>query len=123
MDGNRVPHSKKSLIKDVKGNCDQGQRIDEGGQYSGAMVAKSLGGAGRASLDKYRDPRQQQSQQVGYVVAGFRKQSQTVGPNPGKERDKHIRKCGGKRIPQSPGAERSMRMRVSMGHKVQFTAE
>src|SRR5437660_4592775 len=106
-----MPHSEKSLIEDVKGNCHQRKGIHESSQYSGAMVAKSLGGAGRARLDKYRDPRQQQSQQVGYVVAGFRKQSQTVGPNPGKERDKHIRKCGGKRIPQSPGAERSMRMR------------
>ena len=56
MDRDRVPHPKKGFIENVKGDCHQREGVDEGSQHSGAMVAKSLGGAGRAGLDENRDP-------------------------------------------------------------------
>src|SRR5579859_3598686 len=123
MNQDWMPHPKKSLIEDIKGDCDQSKGIDESRQDSGAVVAKRFGRAGRAGLYENCDPREQKRQQISYVVAGFREQRQTVGADSGKKSDQHIRKSGGKRIAQGPGAQRCMWMRVRMGHKVQFTAE
>src|SRR5436305_6331449 len=51
-----VPHSKKSFIEDIKGDCHQREGIHESSQHTGAVVAKCFSGAGRTCLDEDCDP-------------------------------------------------------------------
>src|SRR5437899_5647018 len=76
------------------------------------MIAKSLGGTGRARLNEYRHPGKQQGKKVSYIVTGFREQSQAVCPDSSKQRNQHVRKSSRKRIAQGSGAQRWVRMRV-----------
>ena len=113
----------ESFIENVKGNRHQGERIDKGGQHAGPMIAKSLGSAGRAGLNKHRDPGEQQGQQVSYVMPRFRKQGQAMRPDSGKKSNQDIGKRGRKGISQSPGAQRCVRMRVPVAHTLRVYAE
>jgi len=70
----RVLHASEGLIKDEERDDDQRAGVDQGGQYSGPVVAVGFRRAGRARLQVDRDQRKQQGEKVGKIVPGLGQQ-------------------------------------------------
>ena len=66
------------LVKNQERNRDQGGRIHQRGQNSGAVIAISVGRTGRTRVEIHGNERQQQGNEIRQVVPGFREQSQRV---------------------------------------------
>ena len=85
-----------------KETADQRHGIHQRGQHSRAVVAVSLGGTGRASLQIHGNQRQQQSQKVGEIMTGLREQGQRVGAYAGHDQQHDVGQGDAKRDLQHP---------------------
>src|SRR5215831_174436 len=83
MDLLRAANSAHRLIKNKERYAHQRQRVDQGGEHTGAMVAVGLGGARRPRLQINRGEGKQERKEVGKVMSGFRQQRQGMGSDAG----------------------------------------
>jgi len=64
---------------DPAGKDDESERVDEGGQDTGALIAEGLVFGGGTGLQVHGDEAEAESEEVGEIVACFRKQRERVG--------------------------------------------
>jgi len=90
LDGDGSAEAVDGFNGDPDGDDDQGRRVDEGGEDTGALVAESLGIVARAVLKINRYEAEQEGQEVGGIVAGLRKQGEGVGAKAEDESDSDV---------------------------------
>jgi hypothetical protein len=94
-----APHSLEGYEPD---HAQQEQRVRQGGQNSGAMVAVGAAGVGGPSRLPGREPGQSQSQRVGGDVTGVGEQRKRMRPEPPQELYGDNCQCERQREPQGP---------------------
>src|SRR5215472_16882386 len=86
----RLYESMPSFIKNEARDSDQGERVHECGQHTGAMVAVGFYVIRGSGLKPEADRGQRDRESVGEIMSRVRDQSQAVGANAGEglDRDK-----------------------------------
>ena len=77
--------------------------VDEGSQNTGAVVAEGLAGVGTLALEIDGTPGEQEGEEVGEVVPGFREQGQAVGAYSGDDQQDDVDQRHDQRNPQDLG--------------------
>src|SRR5208283_4526153 len=97
LDGDRRDNAMDGGERDPCSEDEEGERVDEGGEDAGALIAEGLLVGGGLALEEYGDKGEADGERVREVVAGLGEQGEGVRAQAKVERRHNVTEGGGER--------------------------